>query len=57
MTRFDALFTTRHVLQFSDVDVDTFGSIGQVWGEGHVSECYIYSLNLAKPIFDKCKLL
>ena len=42
MTRFDALFTTRHVLQFSDVDVDTFGSIGHVWGEGHVSECYIY---------------
>ena len=37
-----AMSLTRHVLQFSDVNVDTFGGIGHVWEEGHVSECYIY---------------
>ena len=39
-----AMFLTRHVLQFSDVNMDTFGGIGHVWGEGHVSECYIYKV-------------
>ena len=43
MTQFGALWQLDMFFQFSDVDVDTFGGIGHVWGEGHVSECYIYA--------------
>ncbi len=28
--------------------LDMFGGIGHVWGEGHVSECYIYATGLLK---------
>ena len=52
-TRFGCCFTTRHVLQFSNVDLDTFGGIGHVWGEGHISECYIYKHHKSIQIFKR----